>query len=122
MGCVGVAGIQSLRQAVSRVAVVVFVESQSSTVIVEGRLGVSAVMRNRQSDSSGSSAARFRFGRGSSRICLGTSACCSERTGSSTIRSRSGVKAFYVHSDEGYASEAVEPVALLVSHPHHSSR
>ena len=45
MGCVGVAGIQSLRQAVSRVAVVVFVESQASTVIVEGRLDVSTVMR-----------------------------------------------------------------------------
>ena len=122
MGCVGVAGIQSLRQAVARVAIVVFVESQSSAVIVEGRLGVSAVMRNRQSDSSDSSAARSRFGRGSSRICLGTSACCSERTGSSTIRSQSGVKAVYTHSDEGYANEAVESVALHVSHPHHSLR
>lgn len=45
MGCVGVAGIEGLRQAVSRVAVVVFVESQASTVIVEGRLDVSTVMR-----------------------------------------------------------------------------
>lgn len=45
MGCVGVAGIESLRQAVSRVAVVVFVESQASTVIVEGRLDVRTVMR-----------------------------------------------------------------------------
>lgn len=45
MGCVGVAGIQSLRQAVARVAIVVFVESQASTVIVEGRLDVSTVMR-----------------------------------------------------------------------------
>lgn len=45
MGCVGVAGIEGLRQAVSRVAVVVFVESQASTVIVESRLDVSTVMR-----------------------------------------------------------------------------
>ena len=45
MGCVGVAGIEGLRQAVSRGAVVVFVESQASTVIVEGRLDVSTVMR-----------------------------------------------------------------------------
>ena len=45
MGCVGVAGIESLRQAVSRVAVVVFVESQASTVVVEGRLDVRTVMR-----------------------------------------------------------------------------
>ena len=45
MGCVGVAGIEGLRQAVSRVAVVVFVESQASTVIVEGRLDVRTVMR-----------------------------------------------------------------------------
>ena len=45
MGCVGVAGIEGLRQAVSRVAVIVFVESQASTVIVEGRLDVRTVMR-----------------------------------------------------------------------------